>query len=375
MQLMLKNNFSTGNFKRSVKGAGKIREGWGDVIDTFEIALITGHSVVNLLSHGLGKEVRFKNNFCKLPDPLGQPGVRAINIKRLKNSEKFCIAVEINPAELLEGAASIGLFQCSQENVRALQQLLNESLESIHSHFSLTNRKWRLSRVDYALQFYTPHVELYTILESKGPVPYRYKGLQKPGSTYNECKSSRINAYNKEDQLSKTNSSASLKEKAKDLYRFEYQCLDLRYLNKKYDIDHGDLFGLCREDIAITVLKAHHKRHIKVGDYYTYREAAKRIKEMEGKQERTKEKALEVLRFIEAAGSVPNALRAIQNDADSVPEQFRGADGDRSYEILKDRFNEFIREHLCKEGINPVLLPSDCGVAFLLNTSVKLFVA
>ncbi|MFJ7858162.1 hypothetical protein ACIQZM_09755 [Peribacillus sp. NPDC097206] len=55
-----------------------------------------------------------------------------------------------------------------------------------------------------------------------------------------------------------------------------------------------------------------------------------------------KEQVLEVLRFNETASSLPNALLAIRNDADSVPEQFRGANSERSYEILKDKFNEFI---------------------------------
>ena len=89
---------------------------------------------------------------------------------------------------------------------------------------------------------------------------------------------------------------------------------------------------------------------------------------MKGKQQRTKEQTLEVLRFIEAAGSIPNALQLIRNDADSVPERFRGAHSERSYEILKGKFNEFIRDNLCKEGINPVLLPSDSNIVFLPNT-------
>jgi hypothetical protein len=182
-------------------------------------------------------------------------------------------------------------------------------------------------------------------------------------------------AYNKGDQLSKSNSSAVLKAQAKDLYRFEYQCLRPKYLCDKYSIDHGESFGLFKEDIALAVLKAQHERHIKAGDYYTYDEAVKRIKELKGKQQRTKEQALEVLRFIEAASSIPNALQLIRNDADSVPERFRGAKSERSYEILKDKFNEYIKEHLSKNGINPVLLPSDCGIPILPNTSAKLFTA
>lgn len=96
---------------------------------------------------------------------------------------------------------------------------------------------------------------------------------------------------------------------------------------------------------------------------------------MKGKQQRTKEQTLEVLRFIEAAGSIPNALQLIRNDADSVPERFRGAHSERSYEILKGKFNEFIRDNLCKEGINPVLLPSDSNIVFLPNTFAELFTA
>ncbi|MCG7346082.1 hypothetical protein MHZ92_18375 [Sporosarcina sp. ACRSL] len=344
------------------------------MIDTFEISLESAYSIVDLLSMELEKEIKFvSRNACKISNPLGQPGVRAINITRQKNSNMYSIAVEINPTELLKEAPSIELFDCSQENVEALQRTLNEVLESIHPYFSLTRWRWRLTRVDYARQFYTPDVELYTILESKGPVPYRYKGLQKSGSTYNECKSSRINAYNKEDQLSKTNSPAFLKEQAVDLYRFEYQCLDPTYLLKKYNVDRSAWLGLFREDIAIAVLKAHHKRHIKVGDYYTYGEAAKRIMKLNGKQQRIKEQAIEVLEFIGDAGSIPNALQAIQNDATDVPERFKSSQGERSYELLKDRFNEFIREHLCKEGINPVLLPNDYGITMLPNTSTRLF--
>jgi hypothetical protein len=81
------------------------------------------------------------------------------------------------------------------------------------------------------------------------------------------------------------------------------------------------------------------------------------------------------LRFIEAADSLPNALQLIRNDADSVSERFRGAQSGHSYEIMKDKFNEFTRDQLCKEGINPVLLSSDYGIVFLLNTSSRLFTA
>lgn len=346
------------------------------MIDTIEIKLTIAHSVVKLLSRELEKEIKFRNsNFCKLTNPLGQPGVRAINITRQENSNKYSIAIEINPTELLEEAASIELFHCSQENVGALQQALNEVLVSIHPYFSLTDRKWRLSRVDYAMQFHTPHVELYTVLESKGPIPYRFKDLQKIGSTYKKCKSSRINAYNKGNQLSKTNSPAFLIREAEGLYRFEYQCLNPKFLLKKHNIDYNEWFGLFREDIALVVLKAQHERHIKAGDYYTYDEAAKRIKEMNGKQTRTKEQVLEVLRFIESAGSISDALHAIQNDDDNVPQRFRGASSQHSYEILKVKFNEFIREHLCKEGINPVLLPNEYGVKILRNSSSRLFTA
>ncbi|WHX24922.1 hypothetical protein QNH47_12080 [Virgibacillus halodenitrificans] len=127
-----------------------------------------------------------------------------------------------------------------------------------------------------------------------------------------------------------------------------------------------------KEDIALAVLKAHHERHIKVGDYYTYDEAAKLIMGMK-KQRRTKEKVLEVLRFIEVSSSFFNALQAIKNDAESVPKPYRGANSKVSFDILKDKFNEFIREHLCKSGINPILLPGDSDTPFLPNTSAKLF--
>lgn len=345
------------------------------MIDTFEIRLTTAHSVVDLLSRELGKEIQFRNNFCKLTNPLEQPGVRAINITRQKNSNKYSIAIEINPTELLKGVPSIELFHCSKENVEALKQGLNEVLQSMHLYFSITNRKWNLSRVDYARQFYTPHVELYTVLESKGPIPYRYEGLHKLGSTYKKCKSSRINAYNKGNQISKTNSPETIREEAIGLYRFEFQCFNPKYLRERYNIDNSDLFGLFREDIALDVLKAQHERHIKIGDYYSYNEAAKRINGIEGKRQQTKDQALEVLTFIEAAGSLPNALQLIRNDSESVPERFRGAYSERRYEILKDRFNEFIREHLCKEGINPVLLPRKSNVKLLPNTSSRLFTA
>ena len=344
------------------------------MVDTFTITLITIHRVVKLLGQGLKKDITFSNNFCRLPNPLGQPGVRAINITRQKNSNKYSIDIEINPTELLKEAPSIELFYCSKENIEDLNQALNVELESIHPSFSLTKRKWQLSRIDYASQFYTPHVELYTVLENKGPIPYHYEGLQKPGSTYKKCKSSRINAYNKGDQLSKTKSPETLKQEATGLYRFEYQCLNPKYLRDKYNIDHSELFGLFREDIAFAVLKAQHERHIKAGDYYTYDEAAKRIRNMNNKQQRTKKLALEVLSFIEDAGSIPKALQLIENNADNVPERFKGAHIERSYNMLKDKFNEFIREHLCKEGINPVLLPSEYGIPFLPNTSSSLFI-
>lgn len=46
-----------------------------------------------------------------------------------------------------------------------------------------------------------------------------------------------------------------------------------------------------------------------------------------------------------------------------------------NYEIMKDKFNEFTRDYLCKEGINPVLLPEEYGIEILPNTSTRLYIA
>lgn len=71
------------------------------------------------------------------------------------------------------------------------------------------------------------------------------------------------------------------------------------------------------------VLRSQHDRQIKADDYYTYDEAVKRIMKLKEKQKRSKEQAIEVLEFIRATGSIPNALQAIQH----VPERFRLSQG------------------------------------------------
>lgn len=345
------------------------------MIDTFEIACVTNYKTIKLILQELEVELVFKKGRCTLKNPLQQPGIQQLCITELKNTSSYRVTLTVNPMQLITGKETPILFECTPSNMASLVDKLNDELEYIHPCLTLVKRTWCLSRIDYAQQCYTQHHILYPSLESRGSVPSTDTDYGFDGSTYRGNKSTKLNAYSKQLQVEHSNHSQQYKDETKTLYRFEKQSHKTNALYKKYKFDRSDLFALFDEMIAYKELIAFHKHHIKAGDYYSRNQAIEKIYATPGKQEKSKALVVEVLDFIASEGTLTNALTAIQKGAMNVPERFRAKEDDESYQTLKDRFNEFIRHHLCKAGINPILLPEDCGTSCVVNSYTELFEA
>lgn len=345
------------------------------MVDTFEISFITKYKTIKLIQQELEVELAFKKGRCTLKNPLQQPGVQQLCIASLKKTSSYQVTLTVNPMQLITEKETPVLFEYTPSNMDSLKDKLNNELEYIHPNLTLVKRTWRLSRIDYAQQCYTQHHTLYPLLESRGVVPSTDTDHKFDGSTYRGNKSSKLNAYSKQLQVECSNHSQQYKDATKTLDRFEKQCHKTSTLYKKYKLDRSDLFALFNEMIACKELTAYHKRHIKEGDYYSRNKAIEKIYATTGKQEKSKALIVGVLDFIASEGTLSPALTAIQKGTENVPERFRAKEDDESYQTLKERFNEFIRNHLCKAGINPILLPEDCGTSYVVNSYTELFEA
>ncbi|WP_336638226.1 hypothetical protein [Lysinibacillus fusiformis] len=345
------------------------------MIDTFEISFITIYKTIKLIQQELGEELVFKNGTCTITNPLQQPGIQQLRIIKLKNTSSYQVTLTVNPMQLITEKETPILFECTPSNMASLKDKLNDELEYLHPSITLMKRTWRLSRIDYAQQCYTQHHLLYPLLESQGAVPSTDTDYGFEGSTYRSNKSTKLNAYSKQLQVESSNHSHQYKDVTKRLYRFEKQCHKPSTLCKKYELKGSDLFALFDEMIAYKELTACHKRHIKAGDYYSRNQAIEKIYATPGKHEKSNALLVEVLDCIVSEGTLNNALTAIQEGSENVPERFRAKEDNESYQILKERFKEFIRHHLCKVGINPILLPEDCSTSCVINSYTELFEA
>lgn len=346
------------------------------MIHTFELRTIITYTIITLLETCLGQPIVFDENVCKLKNPSGKKGLKSLTITRnTQCKNKYYMTLEIEPFSLLLGKLSIDLFSCNKQNVATLYGYIDSILRRIDSSLSLNTGTWYVSRIDYAAQFKTPYVTTYIDLAKKAPTPRHYELRDMEGSAYEVCKSTRQNAYDKFDQLSKTKMPESIKEAARNLYRYEVQCRGtrkIRTLREKYDIKANNLFGLLDEKIALNELTSFYDKHVKKGAYHTLASATDVIMSS-SKRQSTKESTVELLRFIQRTGSYNHALQAIseQNRGD-IPITYRVNDG-YSSDCLSEKFKRNVRDHLCKADINPILLPNDFKLSSLVNPYHELF--
>ena len=340
------------------------------MIDTFQMFIQKAY-LSNRIEQALDMRVNYQDNVFILNNPIQLPGLQSMKVTNMENTCYEMLQIVINPTELIGNKQSVELFECTNTNIRRLRRELDELLASLHPSLGLTKGAWGINRIDYALQTKTPHVQLYTELESKGIIPYNYLPDDRSGSTYNKCKSKRINAYNKQEQLFTTASPDYIKSAAEGLYRFEVQCHNLSYLRNKYKVDN-DLFCLFREDIALQELKSAHRKHIVPGDYMRYEDVIEQINNLYGKQKKVKQRMLALVEFIREKGSIQNALGFIRQQQEPLPPFLNELAMKDRDEVVK-KVVGWLKRDFFKLSINPICLPENDDTSILLNTYRLLF--
>ncbi|MEC1524361.1 hypothetical protein P9D43_20380 [Neobacillus niacini] len=341
------------------------------MIDTFELTTnvgITQREIDSRFNISEDSKQKVSDSVYIVLNPLHILGVQKLIVTRLQNTLLYEITLVFNAQQLLEKRMTPSLFIPTKANVKELQR----RVEMIHQDVQLSYKQWTLTRIDYAMQFKTPHHALYPYLESCSTCPssdiqtYEYGSLQRRNGN------SILNAYSKELQTATRNHVEQYKIEAHNLYRWERQCI------RPYDLKLNNI-GLgshwtryFTEAAALEALMRFHKHHIKKGDYYS-RDAAYEQLKSKIKRSNNLTSAMKTLDFIRNEGSITNALQAITEGRQTVPDQFNNRLNNAFSNSMQKRFNDYIRLHLSQNGVNPVLLPKDCEEDFLQNSHHYLF--
>lgn len=342
-----------------------------NMIDTFELTTnvgITQREIDSRFNISEDSKQHVSDSVYIVPNPLHIVGVQKLKVTKLKNTLLYEITLVFNAQQLLEDRLTPCLFIPTKANVKALQR----RVERIQQDVQLSYKQWTLTRIDYAMQFKTPHHALYPYLESCSACPKSDIQKFEYGSLQRRNNNSILNAYSKELQANIRNHTEEYQTEAHNLYRWERQCIrpyDLK-LNSVGPGSHWTRYFT--EEAALEALMRFHKHHIKKGDYYS-REAAYEQLKSKIKRSSNLSLAIKTLDFIRTEGSVTNALQAIAEARQTVPDQFNNQLNNASSNSMQKKFNDYIRLHLSQNGVNPVLLPKDCEEDFLQNSHHYLF--
>lgn len=341
------------------------------MIHTFEIKAAFSHSQISSVNETLSKSLLTQETPATLTDPFGIPGIQKATLTVAPNVSIYYLALVIEPLTLVQGTKSMELFPVDELTIEILKQKLYSTLKGICSELSFNKVNWWLSRLDIAFQIHTPYVSTYVGLAQKATVPYWYRKIGwSAGSDYVGSKSTYYNFYDKYDQAENKGYPDFLLAEASNVYRMEIQLRTrkkIKYLMKKYELD-DNVWSLFNSDIILTEFKTAYVKHIGTGDYYTFDKASERIQEL-GKRPKSKQLAIDLLRFINNHQSFPDALLAINNGSEDFLSRYQLANGN----VNIDKFKRDVKTNLISLGINPILLPDSFEADILENPFDTLF--
>lgn len=283
---------------------------------------------------------------------------------RKEPAEGYILKVEVNPAKLLYGYDAFETVLANPTILNQMSTAFAVAMEEATGESNLFNLpNWLVRRIDYAVDIWTPHPDLYVKLLKKGDKPksYRDKADGKTGSCYWGCNSTTGNIYYKADQMINDGKPPELVEQALNLLRFEVQCKSPKvgYLRKNKELDSRQLRYFFCTKIAESVLLSYCRRVYKIGDYYSYHAAETRMKRL-GVSKRRINACENVLRVIAQTRSISearNQLTAegliIKNTNPPVQLRYSSEQFGRNCKILSGM------------NINPVTIPREWKIRYL----------
>lgn len=202
-----------------------------------------------------------------------------------KTKFKWYLEVKLQPIRLLRENEMVEL--CRFEDYYLVEFGFNEFWSDvINSEATLPDfmhfANWKVSRIDYAFQFQTPHLQTYLDLLQCGRINKYFTKHDYETSVYTTANTVNLNFYDKYAQLKgKTYLKNSDIESAKNLLRLEVQCKSdyLQKLKKKFELDKMNVREFWNVNIAEHVLTYRIKTLVGELDFYRFDVANKKLGE------------------------------------------------------------------------------------------------
>ena len=205
-----------------------------------------------------------------------------------KTKFKWYLEIKLQPVRLFRENEIIEL--CRFEDYHLVEKGFNEFWSDVigckavlPDFMSFSN--WKVSRIDYAFQFWTPHLQTYLDLLQRGRIDEYFTEHEYETSVYATANTVNLNFYDKYAQLKcKTYLKTSDIESAKNLLRLEVQCKTdyLQKLKKKFELDKMNVREFWNVNIAEHVLTYRIKTLVGELDFYRLDVAIKKVSERVG---------------------------------------------------------------------------------------------
>lgn len=291
-------------------------------------------------------------------------GVTWFLINNISESSYFCYSIEarINPKAMLEDDF---ISVARTGDVKAAINVFDKLSRGISKHMPKFDQ-YVMKRIDYCINIDAS--KLHPLLEAEHIIKLikrsdkpstldeheeydekskRYKPYK--DSYYLENDSLHVNIYDKYNQLMAKMPEYDDIENARDIIRFEVQCLapKLKEIRKKYDIKKDEPGKLLTEEVCRNIILSYYEKTIGYGSYYTLDEAIKMIENSNYSTEE-KKSMISSIDLINTKRSVWKARESLKTD----------------YKIRK--FNNDL-ERMLELSINPVTIPRKWGANRVKN--------
>ena len=204
-----------------------------------------------------------------------------------KGKFKQYLEIKLQPARLLAVNECVDL--CRAEEYFLVESAFNLFWDNVLD-FNMAQymrfENWKVSRIDYAFQFQTPHLKTYLELLHRGQLAYYFTQREYNTSFYATGNTVNLNFYDKYAHLkNKPYLNNTNIDNLKNLLRFEVQCKGdyLHKLKKKFSLSSMSVKNFWDVDIARHVLSYRIKMLVGKENFYRLDVAQRLLREQMSK--------------------------------------------------------------------------------------------
>ena len=299
------------------------------------------------------RENKGYTTFFLKDEGLSEIVLRHYNIWKKVRINKYQIEIRLNPIRLKEKEDHIKILK--ESDLPDALEKFTSIIQKIHPNLPSFD-KWKMNRIDYAVNLKTPYVNNYIELFQRADKPRHFteqrlqnrRTGQKRGSFYLHTKHITINFYDKEKQVkAKMPDDVKTIQQAQDVLRIEIQFRKGKTSEMKNEkaFLNKEVSNYLKPEHSHEVIMSYFKRTIGEGDYYTLAEARGLINNNHQLTSYTKMKLIDTLTLVNEKKSIWKAREEYKNTT------------------LFNAHLKAIREI----GINPVTIPVNWKIRFLKN--------